>query len=117
MSQRTLFDTIGGMGAYQQHRDPPRAATADPATSHEAAERNRHAADTNIHKCAAWVKRHPGCTSKELASFCTDRDLDRAEFGRRLPEAEDAGLIRRGEPRACAVGKGKATTWWPPAGA
>lgn len=113
--QRSLFDTIGGQGAYVRARDinPPRAATADPATSHEAADRIAPTADQQAARVADWVRRHPGKTSRELAAVVTDRDLDRHAIARRLPEAEERGLVRRGEARACDVGRGRALTWWP----
>lgn len=114
--QRNLFDTVGGQGAYYQPRDVrPLAATADPETSHEAAERIRESVPQQAARVAEWVRRYPGRTSLELAAICGDPTLDRHTFGRRLPDAEDLGLVRRGEPRVCSASTKhmRALTWFP----
>ncbi len=91
-------------------RRPARAS--DPSSSHIAAEKLRRsgAQARQVQLVADAVKRHPGLTSRELAVAC---DIDRHLLGRRLPEAEQCGLLRRGAKRECKQGKTPAVTWWP----
>ena len=90
----------------------PIAATADPATSHEAA---RHLARTGqltrsmrrtLTVLAAWPASPP--TSHELAG----RDLrDRYEHARRLADLRERGLVTNGAARACGITGKQAVTW------
>lgn len=57
------------------------------------------------------VSINTGATASELAAAYHERDTRR--IGRRLPELEAKGLIRRGNPRLCKITKRLATTWWP----
>lgn len=99
--------------------DVPRAANADPHTSHLAAERIKASGALNEqqHLVLAYVKRFPGMTSAELAEQRakeiggTWRE-HRPMFGRRLGELA-VFHIRKGEARVCRVCKAKCVTWWP----
>ena len=103
--------------------DLPRARTADPETSHEAAakvmasgqlrESQRITLDT--------VTAHPGSTAVELAAalagascrgIARDRSWWRFELSRRLPELVPAH-VRRGKPRECRISGSCQTTWHP----
>lgn len=83
------------------------ARTLHPETSHKAAE---EVAGTLAEKHRATVLRvraFPGLTASEY-----DNGGARV-YGKRLPECAAAGLIKRGEVRACRVTGRMATTWWP----
>lgn len=92
--------------------DPPAARRSDPVTSHLAADevtRNGKRASQQREVLQA-LTRHPGATSAELATVSR---FDRWTAGRRLPELEKAGHIRRGEPRKCRDKGRLSVTWWP----
>jgi hypothetical protein len=99
------------------------AARADPVTSHEAADRVNAAgtARTNAIAVARLVRLAPGSTACELlAQYEKVRrngtrwpHLDRHEISRRLPDAERAGWVTRGEPRECRVAGTRQLTWNP----
>lgn len=99
--------------------DVPRAANADPETSHLAAERiaksgalgeqQRHALDL--------VRAHPGLTSAELADVASNRGDGhyarmRSQLGRRLADLKGVHA-RQGEARICRMTQAKCVTWWP----
>lgn len=95
--------------------ETPASRATDPETS-RLAER-RHTASkkrqSNMQAVAELVRRMPGCTSWELAGFI---DLGRDtyhEIARRMPDAVTAGLVQKGDPRACGVTGNQSTTWWP----
>lgn len=92
--------------------ETPAARSSDPITSHEAAEEvtlnGGRAAQRRTVEAAVWM--HPGLTSAELARKCL---LDRWQIARRLPEAELAGHVKRGEARVCGVSNRRAITWQP----
>ena len=92
----------------------PIARRTDPESSHLAAEHvTRSGARAHQQaQAVAAVRAYPGCTSFELA---TRTDLDRYMLARRLPDAETAGAIRRGEQRVCQVSNRRALTWYPTA--
>ena len=88
----------------------PRARNTDPASSHEAANRQRKGrANTDAMIVLACVKTMPGATSAELAMFY---GLDRHMVARRLPDMEERGLVKRGEIRKCNAHGTNAVTWW-----
>lgn len=99
--------------------DVPRAANADPETSHLAADRIKAtgALGDQQRRVLDLVNRFPGCTSAELANAVSVATGDayaklRTQFARRLPEL--AGVhIRRGDARVCKVTGSKCVTWWP----
>lgn len=88
----------------------PIAATADPATSHEAAAAltASGARDMQKRRVLAALRKFPFVTSAELAQM---GHLDRYECARRLPDLERDGLAVRQEPRPCAVTGKRAQTW------
>lgn len=109
-AQLDLFDSAPAPAQYDDMPAAPepvaRARASDPASSHEAAERmNRGVANVQRQQVIDAVWKWPGRTSKELAKL--DGELDRHEFGRRLPEAEDAGDVH-------LVAEGKAELRWFP---
>jgi hypothetical protein len=55
------------------------------------------------------VIQHPGCTSLELAEYCS---LDRYQLAKRLPEIRRQGKVKNGMKRMCRVGNRPAVTWW-----
>lgn len=67
----------------------------------------------------AWVlSGHPGRTASELAENAADEgcNLDRYQFGRRLPELAADGRAEKGYSRRCGVTGRTAATWWPKRG-
>lgn len=84
----------------------------DPDTSREAAAGNLASGANDAQRAAvlAALKKTPGMTSDEIAVAA---GIDRHAAGRRCPELERAGLIRRGEPRVSTVGGKRGVTWWP----
>ena len=89
----------------------PRARNTDPASSHEAANRQRRGrANSDGMIVLACVRTMPGATSAELAMFY---GLDRYMVARRLPDMEERGLVHRGEIRKCKAHGTNAVTWWP----
>lgn len=109
MNQLDLFSTTTP-ARYDDMPEPApvaRARASDPESSKAAAERMNASGATATHTQhvidAVW--KWPGRTSKELAKL--DGTLDRHEFGRRLPEAEDAGDVH-------LVAEGKAELRWFP---
>lgn len=90
--------------------DLPRSRSADPVTSHEAADAVRKSGALAGQQLAvlAAVKRWPGLTSLELAARLK---LDRYQVARRLPEIEVALKIRRGEVKT--INQRRHLTWWP----
>ena len=82
--------------------------TTDPITSHEAAARVD--VQTQCERVLGALKRYPGSTSKELAD---KGDLNRYMVARRLPDLLQQGLARKGTPRSCNIGMGRAVPWWP----
>ena len=87
---------------YQKHLFGIAAArTTDNEASHVAAEQveSSGVADRQRDQCLVAVRNWPGRTSKELARLS---GLERHMLGRRLPELERRGEIRRdGSPWRC----------------
>lgn len=88
------------------------ARNTDPITSHQADEHmtlsGRKALQQRI--AVAAVEAHPGLTSLELGHRTKQC---RFMLARRLPECEEALLVRRGPARTCTVSHRQATTWYP----
>jgi hypothetical protein len=109
------LDLFGDTTAPAQYDDMPepapvaRARRDDPESSKAAAaEMNASgAANAQRQQVIDAVWKWPGRSSKELAEL--DGVLDRYQFARRLPEAEESGEIHRRE----SSGKNKAVTWFP----
>ena len=88
------------------------ARAGDPETSRRAAASVADAVGVIQRWAAECVAKTPGKTARELAEvYCP---TDPRKIGRRLPECVEAGTVRRGEPRKCAVSGKKAATWFPP---
>lgn len=90
----------------------PAARTADPITSHLAADEHTASGKRGRHIGVVIdaVRRHPGKTSAELAPLCR---LERHEVARRTSDAERCGAIRKGQIRKCDTSGRSAVTWWP----
>lgn len=89
------------------------ARTADPSSSHEAADfivGSGKQAQQQAQASAA-VRKHPGLTSLELARAT---GLDRFMLARRLPELWKQGLLRRGMVRKCSASNGRSAVTWHP---
>ncbi|MES1926546.1 MarR family transcriptional regulator [Salinisphaera sp. T31B1] len=117
--------------------ETPAARASDPHTSHAAADAMTASGWRRHHQdiVTAAVRLSPGSTSAELSAVCERRSLtvarivydktwpnrdeeasvrlDRWQIARRLPEAETAEDIRRGEARKCSIKERKSLTWWP----
>lgn len=99
--------------------DVPRAANADPETSHLAADRIKASGALNEQQAIVleYVKRYAGLTSAEyaqrhaLAIGGTWKE-HRAMFARRLPELAVIH-VKRGDARECRTSRAKCITWWP----
>ena len=91
---------------------PPIARRTDPVTSHRAAKEHTDSGkrQTNMERVVAGVHKAPGRTSRELAAYL---GMDYHEVARRLPDAENKGLVRKGEPRTCHENARAACSWWP----
>lgn len=89
----------------------PLSRAADPETSHEAADKIATDLPKLQNLALAKVWRWPGRTVSELAELADARDP--RSIGRRLPELERKGLVRRGDARKCGVTRVNAATWWP----
>jgi hypothetical protein len=105
MLQGRLFDFSSPDMTPAKHL----ARTDDPETSKQAAE----AIVDQLAALHTWtlqcVQERPGLTAMELAKhFCP---LDPRKIGRRLPELEKAGKLRR-ETRACSITHRQASTWF-----
>lgn len=92
--------------------ETPAARATDPETSHIAAAEHTASGKrgTNVAAVIDLVRACPGLTSAELARRSV---LTRHEVARRLPEAETAGAVRKGEKRRCSANGTLAMTWWP----
>ena len=96
----------------------PRSRNTDPASSHEAATRQKQGrADSDGMAVLACVKTMPGATSAELSQFY---GLDRHMTARRLPDLKERGLVfyhttpdGKAITRTCQVRGTKAVAWWP----
>lgn len=84
----------------------------DPDTSRAAASAHLASGANDAQRLAVLevVISEPGLTSDEIAALAK---IDRHAAGRRCPELERAGKIRRGEARVSSVGGRRGVTWWP----
>lgn len=91
---------------------PPASRRTDPVTSREADRAITHSGKRSgdVLKAAELVKRKPGSTSRELAEL---GEMLHEQLHKRLPDAEKAGLIKRGLDRQCFTTGRRAVTWWP----
>ena len=88
----------------------PRARNSDPVSSHLAAMHITATGEKRSQQrtALAAVQKNPYKTSFELSLVCP---LERHQIARRLPELEEAGFIKKGIIRRCAVGGRKSVTW------
>jgi len=79
------------------------ARANDPATSHLAADRLVASGQfkTDMERAVYYVEKYPGRTAQELSALAGDKESGRIR--KRLNDAENRGLIIRGEPRECSV--------------
>lgn len=88
------------------------ARTTDPITSH-LADAHHTASGAKAYQqrtTTAAVESYPGMTSLELGH---KTGQCRFMLARRLPECEEAGTVRRGPARKCAISGRQAVTWFP----
>lgn len=93
--------------------DPNKLARTDgPDTSREAAEGHVNSGDNVAQKqlILAAVRRTPGGTVDEIAEAV---GMLQHKVGKRLPDLEKDGLVRKGEPRPGRISRRNMTTWWP----
>jgi hypothetical protein len=91
-----------------------RARSSDPDTSVEAAHELVSSGRLNS-QCRAVLdalRRLDGSTSAELGQTIDLGENSRHVAGRRLPDLERRGLVRRGDPRKCRATGRRALTWW-----
>jgi DNA-binding MarR family transcriptional regulator len=92
--------------------DHSMARRTDPASSHAAAS---DLARSGKHEgqclaVLAWVHKHPGRTSRELAELS---GMDRHLVAKRTADLEHKQLARKGAMRACSISGKQAVTWEP----
>lgn len=109
MNDLRPFDASGE--PKPENEREPLSHQGDPQTSIEAARDFAQSGKCETHRqmCLEAVRRCPGGTHSEIATVTA---LDWLQVARRLPELERAGLVRKGEPRTCAVKGSKCCTWW-----
>ena len=90
----------------------PAARDSDPLTSHAAAKEITESGERQrqIRAVAGAVRRNPGLTSADLAAAS---GMDRHLLGKRLPEAQLAGLVRTGDKVMSKSTDRLGMTWWP----
>lgn len=87
------------------------ARVSDPVTSHEAAKEHVDSGRNATQRAIVYeiLQLLDGSTSDELASAMK---VSRYIPARRLPELEDDGLVRRGDPRKSKITGRRGVTWW-----
>jgi len=88
------------------------ARQANPIMSHQAAEEVESSgrAASQRHLCLLEVWKNPGRTATEIAEAV---GLERHIPSRRLPELRQAGQVKNGPERDCAVTGNLSMTWFP----
>lgn len=89
----------------------PTSRTTDPQSSHDAIAALEASGELGKQHRRALeaVRRNNGMTSKHLAQLT---GLDRHMLGRRLPELERSGLVKRGPMVKGEEGRAEGVTWW-----
>lgn len=85
--------------------DAPGSVAAERAHT-RSGRRGRH-----VRLVAEAVSLYPGRTACELHR--TVGQLERHEWSRRLPDAEAAAFVVRGQSRICTITGRLSLTWWP----
>ena len=103
---------LSRMAASGVLSDTPRARASDPETSHEAAAAIKASGELGRQQRAVLdlVRRFPGRTSIELAAL-SDRQFDRYQVARRLPELAPV-YVRRSDSVVEINGR-RHHTWFP----
>lgn len=86
------------------------ARKTDPTSSYLAAKENEPRRPNQILTVNLMVAMSPNSTSSELSS---EYGVDRHMVARRLPDAEQRGLVKKGSMRKCGVSNRLAVTWLP----
>lgn len=78
---------------------PPRARRTDPKSSHKAAAKSEQKSAVARVLCEAYVRRYPGCTTKELSEK-PGVTLSYHEIARRMKETEELlkSVYRKEQP-------------------
>lgn len=88
---------------------PPATRSSDPLSSFEAEDRaNKYFRQKHKQVILDVIRRYPGLTSMQMASYC---HLDRHQIARRTPDLEHDGLID-GIPKKPRTGKDE-VRWYP----
>lgn len=96
----------------------PMARVSDPATSHDAAEKQVKKLSDRRKMVFDFVQAYPGRTHGELAAKLYKETYNLGIIAcvetphKRLPELEKLGLVRRGRVRKCGETGHSAATWW-----
>ncbi len=103
MNQKKLFDD-----------EPLPARRSDPETSKIAARTliQTGSRDTQQAACLAALAAEDGLTSGEVGKVLGAGYNARYVAARRLPELERAGVVRKGQKRACTTNGNQMVTWW-----
>jgi predicted HTH transcriptional regulator len=80
-----------------------------PETSHKAARKVASKLPKLHAEVLEYVRQNPNRTCSELADIAGARDPRRV--GRRLPELEAKGMLKRGPARRCTITNRDAATW------
>lgn len=101
---------------FDPHTRARLARRVDPATSHAAAAAVVSTGQLHgeLERICAGLDRHPGLTSRELATALAE---DRYMVAKRMSVLEARGFASRGEVRDCTESGKRALTWWPALGA
>lgn len=106
MRQETLFSVFDDCERI-------RARSSDPHTSHEAAQEMLASGKLNAQcqEVLLALRDRDGSTSAEIGQQLS-QSHGRYVAGRRLPDLERKGLVRRGDARRCRATGRQAITWW-----
>ena len=96
------IDQLGGLPMWTQAR------TSDPETSHEAAASMYDEAKAQRGHIYRWLKEHGGMTADALDQAL---GLRVTSAGRRLPELESEGLVRKTQRQAMTRSGRSAIIW------
>lgn len=107
MNQRDLFSVFDDC-------ERTRARESDPDTSVEAAHEivSRGTLNSQCQAVLAALRARDGSTSAEVGKLIDCGQNSRHVAGRRLPDLESHGLVRRGAARKCDATGRRAITWW-----
>lgn len=94
----------------------PLARCDDPLSSHEAADSILPHIEDQEDRVSRFLKLHPDCTSRELASYYaarygTNAEVEYAMFHKRLPGLRAKSMARNGAMRQCRISGRLSQTW------